>query len=193
MKVCGALLRACSAISSGGRQHSPPVKHVVIEDDTGHTSWPHHVTTEDLPCMPARADASLPCYSCGCVHRAARICLGHTYELLARGVLLSGMSLAIAHTNALLCMPQIQRGCERNVITYSSLISACEKAGRWELALDLFGEMHREGCKPNVVTYNSLIAACAQGVSLSPACLPVCTYTVCMLTIRHLQRCHPCL
>ena len=58
---------------------------------------------------------------------------------------------------------QIRRGCERNVITYSSLISACEKAGRWELALDLFSEMHREGCKPNVVTYNSLIAACAQG------------------------------
>ena len=49
------------------------------------------------------------------------------------------------------------------MITYSSLISACEKAGRWELALDLFSEMHREGCKPNVVTYNSLIAACAQG------------------------------
>ncbi len=43
------------------------------------------------------------------------------------------------------------RGCERNVITYSSLISACEKSGRWQLALDLFAEMHREGCKPNVV------------------------------------------
>ena len=44
------------------------------------------------------------------------------------------------------------RGCERNVITYSSLISACEKSGRWQLALDLFAEMHREGCKPNVVS-----------------------------------------
>jgi pentatricopeptide repeat domain-containing protein 1 len=57
----------------------------------------------------------------------------------------------------------VRRGCERNVITYSSLISACEKAGRWELALDLFREMHTEGCRPNVVTFNSLIAACAQG------------------------------
>ena len=57
----------------------------------------------------------------------------------------------------------VRRGCERNVITYSSLISACEKAGRWELALELFREMHTEGCRPNVVTYNSLIAACAQG------------------------------
>ena len=27
------------------------------------------------------------------------------------------------------------RGCERNVITYSSLISACERAGRCDIAL----------------------------------------------------------
>ena len=61
--------------------------------------------------------------------------------------------------------PQIQvwRGCERSVITYSSLISACEKAGEWQLALDLFGEMHAECILPNTVTYNSLITACAQG------------------------------
>jgi pentatricopeptide repeat domain-containing protein 1 len=57
----------------------------------------------------------------------------------------------------------VQRGCERNVITYSSLISACEKAGRCELALQLFERMHKEGCMPNVVTYNSLIAACSHG------------------------------
>ena len=85
---------------------------------------------------------------------------------------------------------QVRRGCERNVITYSSLISACEKAGRWQLALELFSEMHREGCKPNVVTYNSLIAACAQGegchaASLGPGhLLPVpgvCTDLLCAL------------
>lgn len=75
-------------------------------------------------------------------------------------------------------LPQLRRGCERNVITYSSLISACEKAGRWELALDLFSEMHREGCKPNVVTYNSLIAACAQGL---PPSLIVYTSISCLL------------
>ena len=63
-----------------------------------------------------------------------------------------------------------------NVITYSSLISACEKAGRWELALDLFGEMHREGCKPNVVTYNSLIAACAQGMLYLQCMHSRCTF-----------------
>ena len=57
----------------------------------------------------------------------------------------------------------MQRGCERNVITYSSLVAACEKAGRWQLALELLEEMHRDNCKPNVVTFNSLIAACGQG------------------------------
>lgn len=56
------------------------------------------------------------------------------------------------------------KGCERSVITYSSLISACEKAGQSDLALELFQEMAQEGCVPNTVTYNSLITACAQGV-----------------------------
>ena len=55
------------------------------------------------------------------------------------------------------------QGCERSVITYSSLISACEKAGEWELALQLFEEMRAEGCTPNVISFNSLITACAQG------------------------------
>ena len=68
----------------------------------------------------------------------------------------------------------VRRGCERNVITYSSLISACEKAGRWELALELFREMHTEGCRPNVVTYNSLIAACAQGERALGVCVHGC-------------------
>lgn len=57
----------------------------------------------------------------------------------------------------------VWKGLERSVITYSSLISACEKAGRWETALQLFDEMLRDGCTPNTVTYNSLITACGQG------------------------------
>lgn len=52
---------------------------------------------------------------------------------------------------------------ERSVITYSSLISACEKAGQWETALRIFNEMQQDNCVPNTVTYNSLVTACAQG------------------------------
>jgi pentatricopeptide repeat domain-containing protein 1 len=59
----------------------------------------------------------------------------------------------------------VWKGLERSVITYSSLISACEKAGRWEAALQLFDEMTRDGCTPNTVTYNSLITACGQGAA----------------------------
>ena len=59
--------------------------------------------------------------------------------------------------------PDLPQGCQRSVITYSSLISACEKAGEWRLALQLLEEMRREGCNPNVISYNSLITACAQG------------------------------
>ena len=33
----------------------------------------------------------------------------------------------------------VTRGCERNVITYSSLITACEKSGRCAIFLDLSG------------------------------------------------------
>lgn len=55
------------------------------------------------------------------------------------------------------------QGCERSVITYSSLITACEKAGEWGLALDFFRDMPRDGCRPNVVTYNSLLSALSNG------------------------------
>lgn len=64
------------------------------------------------------------------------------------------------------CFNQMVRsGCERSVITYSTLISACEKAGEWELALQLFGRMPQDGVRPNTITFNSLITACAQGAA----------------------------
>ena len=53
--------------------------------------------------------------------------------------------------------------CERSVITFSSLISACEKAGNWQMAVRFFEQMDHERCLPNTVTFNSLITACGQG------------------------------
>ena len=60
---------------------------------------------------------------------------------------------------------QLQQRCERNIITYGSLITACENAGRWQLALQLYDEMRRDQppVAPNTMTYNSLLGACAQG------------------------------
>ena len=58
------------------------------------------------------------------------------------------------------------QGCERSVITYSSLITACERAGEWSLALEFFRDMPRDGCRPNVVTYNSLLSALSNGARL---------------------------
>ena len=60
---------------------------------------------------------------------------------------------------------QVQKGLDRNVITYSSLISASDRAGRWQLALDLLNEMRRERDRitPNTAIFNSLMSACAQG------------------------------
>ena len=73
----------------------------------------------------------------------------------------------------------LAQGCERSVITYSSLISACEKAGEWQLALQLFDKMALERIRPNVITFNSLITACAQGMSAVPLdrAGPACGFT----------------
>ena len=51
------------------------------------------------------------------------------------------------------------------VITYSALISACEKDQQWQKALSLFREIER----PSVVTYNATITALEKGLQLKRA------------------------
>ena len=50
-----------------------------------------------------------------------------------------------------------------DIITYSALISACEKGKQPERALQLFEAMKQQGMVPNVITYNTLISACEKG------------------------------
>jgi pentatricopeptide repeat protein len=90
---------------------------------------------------------------------AARRQLGTCVTLLLPPLLLAGKLDKVLEVYK----DMVVKGLERSVITYSSLISACEKAGQWETALQLFEESQRDGCTPNTVTYNSLITACAQG------------------------------
>ena len=51
----------------------------------------------------------------------------------------------------------------RNVVTYSAAISACEKAGQWQVALKLLELMVASHVQPNVISYNAVISACTQG------------------------------
>ena len=49
---------------------------------------------------------------------------------------------------------------EANTITYSAAISACEKAGDWVRALQLFQGMANSLVEANTITYNAAITAC---------------------------------
>ena len=52
-------------------------------------------------------------------------------------------------------------GVAPNVLTYTTLMSACTRAGQWEKALQAFAKMEGAGLQPDVLAYNSAISACA--------------------------------
>jgi len=49
------------------------------------------------------------------------------------------------------------------VVSYGSVITACERSNLWRNALAFFDEMQEECCRPNAPTYNATILACAKG------------------------------
>ncbi|CAE6909993.1 unnamed protein product [Symbiodinium sp. CCMP2592] len=53
------------------------------------------------------------------------------------------------------------RACTVDAALYSAGISACEKGGQWQKALDLLAEMPESGVTPNIISYNAAISACA--------------------------------
>ena len=58
-------------------------------------------------------------------------------------------------------------GIEPDVITYASLLSACERSGSVDRAVDLLDQMHAQGLAGPPQMYNSVIASC--GVRWKPA------------------------
>jgi len=66
---------------------------------------------------------------------------------------------------------------ERNIITYSSLIAAADRTGRWEEGLTIWGHMSGDRCHPNLPAYNSAISCCAQG--LLSCCAVLCCAALC--------------
>ena len=55
------------------------------------------------------------------------------------------------------------------VISYSSVISACEKCAEWERALEFLNEMGEKGIQPDVYSYSSAIAACEKAAKWEEA------------------------
>ncbi len=53
-----------------------------------------------------------------------------------------------------------RKGGGPSFISYSALISACDKGKQQECALELFEAMQRQGVVPSFITYNALISAC---------------------------------
>ena len=51
-----------------------------------------------------------------------------------------------------------------DVISYSALISACEKGSQWPLALDLFHSMKFAVVDPNNYSFSAAIISCQKGV-----------------------------
>ena len=46
------------------------------------------------------------------------------------------------------------------MVSYSTAIMACSRAGNWERALSLLGEMRSDGLAPNSTTFTAAMAAC---------------------------------
>ncbi len=56
-----------------------------------------------------------------------------------------------------------QRRLEPDVIRYNAAISAYEKGGQWEKALQLLDEMQQRRLEPDVISFNAALSACKNG------------------------------
>jgi pentatricopeptide repeat protein len=61
-------------------------------------------------------------------------------------------------------------GVAPNVLTYTTLMSACSRHGQWERALQAFHHMEAAGLQPDVLAYNSAITAYARAGAWEKAC-----------------------
>ena len=58
--------------------------------------------------------------------------------------------------------PGDDSGLKPNVLTYISLISACEKGNETAKALEVCADVRESGLQPVVITFHALISACEQ-------------------------------
>ena len=55
------------------------------------------------------------------------------------------------------------KGIPADTIMYCAAISACEKGGQWQRALQLMEDMQAEGIPADTITYSAAISACEKG------------------------------
>ena len=56
-----------------------------------------------------------------------------------------------------------EAGLTPNTVSFNVLISACERGGEWERALDCYDSLKLAGLSPDLITFNTLISVCAKG------------------------------
>ena len=52
--------------------------------------------------------------------------------------------------------------CKQNIITYTSVLSACGRASSWEHAIGLLTETMVESLQPNLLSYSAAMSACVK-------------------------------
>ncbi len=57
----------------------------------------------------------------------------------------------------------LSAGVPPNVVTYTTLVSLCARAGQWQEAMRIFRRMEAAGVRGDAMAYNSAITACAKG------------------------------
>ena len=84
----------------------------------------------------------------------------------SRSIALAVFSTALALTADIGDIDErdLVRRLEPDVITYNSLISACDKGSYWEAALVFLWEMPRRSLQPELFSCDAAISACEKGM-----------------------------
>jgi len=55
-----------------------------------------------------------------------------------------------------------EKGLVPTIITYNTLLRACQKGNQLQAALEIFRTMTQQGVVPDINTYSAIISACEQ-------------------------------
>ena len=59
-------------------------------------------------------------------------------------------------------MPDVTLQVEMTTILFNSCVTACDKGGQWQYALEVMEAMHAANVERELITYNSCLSACGK-------------------------------